>query len=156
MTGVAKFPQRERSPQYGPVMALRDKLTERVQPYLDAGEQVRWVFPAAGGPSPWLMALAGSLLYLILVKPKIIVITDRRILVLKGNKATQSKPKGVELTGPHVQLGPVKGLWAPIHLGDKLYVHKRFHKDVNEYDAALARGELGGGAPGGSGYGAAT
>ncbi len=135
-------------------MALRDKLTERVQPYLEPGEQVRWVFPAAGGPSPWMMALAGSLLYLILVKPKIILITVRRIVVLKANKATQSKPKGVELAGPHVRLGPVKGLWAPIHLGDKLYVHKRFHKDVEEYDAALARGELGG-APG-TGYGAAT
>ncbi|HEV2890106.1 MAG TPA: hypothetical protein VGX28_06985 [Frankiaceae bacterium] len=125
-------------------MALRDKLTERVQPYLEPGEQVRWVFPAVGGPSPWLMALAGSLLYLILTKPKIVVITDRRILVLKGNKATQSKPKGVELSGPHVALGPLKGMWAPIQLGNKLYVHRRFHKDVNEYDEAFRRGQLGG------------
>ena len=131
-------------------MALREKLTERAQPFLEPGEQVRWAFMAVGGPSPWLMALAGSLLYLILTKPKIVVITDRRILLLTAGKMTGSKPKSLEAAGPHVRLGPVKGLWAPIHLGNKLYVHKRFHKDVDAYDAAFLRGELGtpGGAPG--------
>jgi hypothetical protein len=130
-------------------MALREKLAERAQPYLEPGEQVRHTFLAVGGPSPWLMALAGSALYLIFTKPRIVVVTDRRILLLKASKMVQSKPKGVEASGPHVTLGPVKGLWAPIHLGDKLYVHKRFHKDVDAYDAAFARGEFATGASGG-------
>jgi hypothetical protein len=117
-------------------MAYRDKLTARVQPFLEPGEQVRWVFPAAGGISPWMMALAGGLLYTILSKPRVVVVTDRGIVLLRASKLT-NRPKAFEARGPQVQLGPVKGLWAPIHLGDKLYVHKRFQKDVQAADAAL-------------------
>jgi hypothetical protein len=117
-------------------MAYRDKLAARVQPYLEPGEQIRWVFPAAGGLSPWMMALAGGLLYTILSKPRVVVVTDRGIVLLKASKLS-GRPVAFETRGPQVQLGPVKGLWAPIHLGDKLYVHKRFHKDVEAADAAL-------------------
>ncbi|HEX8002790.1 MAG TPA: hypothetical protein VF519_08850 [Mycobacteriales bacterium] len=122
-------------------MGYREKLTGRVQPFLEPGEQVRWVFPAVGGPSPWVMALAGALLYTIISKPKIVVITDRGIVLLKASKGT-NKPVAVEKRGPYAPLGPVKGMWAPIQLGERLYVHKRFQKDVEEYDAAFARGEL--------------
>jgi len=93
------------------------------------------------------MAAFGALLYVLISKPRIVAVTDRGIVLLTAGKFATNKPTGVEARGPHVQLGPVKGLWAPIHLGDKLYVHRRFHKDVEAADAALARGELGGAGP---------
>ena len=39
-------------------MALRDKLVERVQPFLEPGEQVQAVFLAQTGPNPFLGGLS--------------------------------------------------------------------------------------------------
>lgn len=120
-------------------MAYREKLAARAQPFLEPGEQIRWVFPAMGGISPWMMGLMGAGLYYIFAKPRIVVVTDRGIVLLKASKLS-NRPKAFEARGPQVQLGPVKGLWAPIHLGDKMYVHRRFHSDVNAADAFLQHG----------------
>ena len=121
-------------------MALRDKLRERVQPYLEPGEQVQQVFLASSGMNPTGAAMLGALGVMLLTKPKVVAVTDRGIVLLKASKLLPSKPTGLEARGPHVYLGPVKGLWAQIHLGEKLYVHKRFHKDVQAADAALGAG----------------
>jgi hypothetical protein len=118
-------------------MALRDKLRTRVQPFLEPDEQVRQVFLAQSGMNPMVVPLFGALIMLLATHPKIVVVTDRGIVVLKAGKLVPSKPKAVEARGPQVTLGPVKGLWAKIHLGEKMYVHKRFHKDVEAADAAL-------------------
>lgn len=120
-------------------MALREKLVERAAPYLEPGEQVRHVFMGQTGPSPWLAALSW---WIILFSGHyfVFVVTDRAILVLDASKFIPSKPKRLEARLPRAtQLGPVSGLWGQTNaLGKRVWVHKRFHKDVLAADQELA------------------
>ncbi len=121
-------------------MALRDKLAERAQPYLEPGETVKHVFMGQTGPSPWFAALS---YWIVLISGKffIFVVTDRSILVLRASKLITSKPKDLEARLPRAtQLGPVSGLWGQTNaLGQRVWIHKRFHKDVMAADAELAQ-----------------
>ncbi len=116
-------------------MALRDKLRARVQPMLEPGEQIRHIFLAQQGPSPYLMFI--SFLFAFLFKMRIVAVTDRRIALIASGIWMPAKPKALAGSlARSVRLGPVSGLWAKVDLGgDKYYVHKRFHKDVNAADA---------------------
>ena len=120
-------------------MALRDKLAERAQPYLEPGEQIRHVFMGQTGPSPywafltyWVMLFSGQYF--------VFAVTDRAILVLNAAKWMPSKVKGIEARLPRAtQIGPVSGMWgASEGLGKKVWIHKRFHKDVLAADHELA------------------
>jgi hypothetical protein len=119
--------------------SLREKLAERAGPYLQQGEQVRQVFLAQGGPNPYWSFLTWLIFFA--VKPRIIVVTDGSIIVLAAGRMAPSKP----IAGPPLAVlprqtpfGPVSGLWSVINLnGEKLWVHKRFHKDVAAADAAI-------------------
>ena len=115
-------------------MALRDKLRERVQPHLEAGEQVQAVFMAQSGPSPYMGILTNLVFFW--SKYHVIAVTDRRIAVFKAGAFSPSKPKELQATLPRsTALGPVSGLWGTMDInGTKTYVHKRFHKDVEEAD----------------------
>ena len=120
-------------------MALRDKLRGRAQPYLEPGEQIQAVWLGQSGPSPYYMFLS----YWIIIiggHYKVFVATDRAILVLDAGKMTPAKPKRLRVRAPrHIQLGPCGGLWGQIHIaGTRYWVHKRFHKDIDAADAALA------------------
>jgi hypothetical protein len=101
--------------------SLREKLAERAGPYLQPGEQVQQIYFA--------------------VKPRIIVVTNSRILVLPAGRMTPSKPTAGGAAGVlprQTPLGPVSGLWSATNVnGEKLWVHKRFHKDVAAADAAI-------------------
>jgi hypothetical protein len=118
-------------------MAIRDKLEQNVQPYLEPGESVQAAFVATGGPNPWFLALTGMLL-LFFLKYVIIVATDRRILVLKASPLSSTKPKEVLGTFPRdTKLGQVSGVYAKIELGGtRYYVHRKFHGEVRKADAA--------------------
>ncbi|MBI2709263.1 MAG: hypothetical protein HYX34_06170 [Actinobacteria bacterium] len=124
-------------------MALRDKLAERMQPYLEPGEQVRHVFTGQTGPSPWLGALSW-LIVLFGAKYRIVAVTDRSITVVNASKLVPSKPKGdaaVAKLPRATPIGPVSGLWGETRfLGERLWVHKRFHKDIAAADAELQAG----------------
>lgn len=115
-------------------MALRDKLRERVQPHLEPGEQVQAVFLGQTGPSPYFGFLTNVVFFW--SKYRVIAVTDRRIVVLGAGALSPSKPKALVTTLPRTTaLGPLSGLWAKMDLaGEKTYVHKRFHKDVEEAD----------------------
>lgn len=119
-------------------MALRDKLVERTQPYLEPGEQVRHVFMGQTGPSPFFAALSW-LIILFAGEYFIFAVTDRAILVMKAGKLVSSKPKSLEARLPrNTQLGPVKGIWGQTNaLGKRVWVHKRFHKDIQAADSEL-------------------
>lgn len=121
-------------------MALRDKLAERTQPFLEPGEQVRHVFLGQTGPSPWFAALSW-LIILIAGDYYVFAVTDRAILVMKAGKFVPSKPKSLEARLPRAtQIGPVKGLWGESNsLGKRVWIHKRFHKDVDAADFELAQ-----------------
>ena len=120
-------------------MALREKLADRAAPHIGQGEQVRHVFMAQGGPSPYWNFLTWLVLFW--VKYRIIVVTDQAILVLNAKKLLPSKPTA---EAPLARLpratviGPVSGLWGvTTFAGEKLWVHKRFHKDVDAADAEI-------------------
>lgn len=111
-------------------MALRDKMATKAQPYLQPGEQIQAII---GGQkiSQWWILLS-ALIMLFANEYRTIVVTDRRILVLQGTRWTQTTIKGVlgELPRATV-IGPASGLWWKcMTLGETVYVHKRFHKDV--------------------------
>ena len=111
-------------------MALRDTMVKKVQPHLQQGEQVQAIF---GGQkiTQWWILLSGLIL-LFANEYRTVVATDRRIIVFHGTKMSQTKIKSVAAEFPRsTQIGPPSGFWWKCEsLGDKLYVHKRFHKDV--------------------------
>ena len=125
-------------------MTLRDKLRERAQPFLEPGEQVQQVFQAQGGLPPYLANLPlfgalGALLQGAVVR-RVIVVTDRAILLLDADKMNGTKPKALVSRLPRsTRIGPVRrGVpWTPIQLdGSRLWVHTRFQPDVQAADAA--------------------
>lgn len=121
-------------------MALREKLVERSQPHLEPGEQVRHVFWCQTGPSPYFFILT----YLIIfwIKYRIVVVTDRAVVVLESKKLS-AKPTGkvVARLPRNTRLGPVSGIWSAVEVtGEKLWVNKRFHKDIAAADAEIDGG----------------
>jgi hypothetical protein len=121
-------------------MGIRTKLENNVQPQLEPGETLRAVFPAQGGPNPWLLAFSGYLIFMWLAKYVIIAVTDKRIVVFKASALGTTKPKEVLATFPRdTRLGPVSGIWGKLELGGtRYYVHKRYQKDIEAANAAPA------------------
>jgi hypothetical protein len=124
-------------------MALRDKLRDRVQPLLEPGEQVQEVFLAQTGPSPWLAIL--TYLIFFAVKRRIVVATDRAIVIVKAGALSGTSAKEVIGRLPRAtRIGPLSGIWAKAQLGtEKVYIHKRFHGDVARADAAAGAAQAG-------------
>lgn len=121
-------------------MALRDKLRERAQPHLQPGEQIQQVFLAQTGPSPYFIIL--TYLTALWNKYFIVVVTDRSITILRAGLFKATFPKGpnpVQARLPRAtRIGPLSGLWAKTtSLGPKVWIHKRFHSDVEAADAAI-------------------
>ena len=116
-------------------MALRDKMMSKVQPYLQPGEQVQAVFGGQKISQWWL--LLSALILLFANEYRTVVATDRRIIVFHGSKFSQTTITSVAGEFPRDTLiGPPKGLWWKCEsLGLPIYVHKRFHKDVEKADS---------------------
>jgi hypothetical protein len=119
-------------------MALRDKLHAAAASHLEPGEQVQAVFAASAANPMW------SLLsyWIIIAKDayRAIVVTDRRIIVFRTSRLRFTKYKRIERTLPRsTPIGEPSGLnWRCESLGESLWIHKRFHKDVRQADAAIA------------------
>lgn len=118
-------------------MALRDKLAARVQPLLEPGEQVQTVFLTQTGPSPYWVLVTTLIFFA--VKRRIIVATDRAIVVIRAGTMSGTSAKEVLARLPRAtRLGPVSGMWAKIEVnGEQQWVHRRFHRDVASADAAV-------------------
>lgn len=125
-------------------MAIRDKMRVSATKELQPGETVQAVF-GAQTVSQYLFVLfllVGVLPFVIVmafVKPfRVVVVTDRRIMVCRAGSLRTTKITEVIEEGPRsTQIGEPQGLWWTCSsLGNKkMYVHKRFHKDVREADA---------------------
>jgi hypothetical protein len=117
-------------------IAIRDKIIENSQQFLQPGEQVQAVL---GGQtvSGWWGALS-SLMYF-WNHFRAVLVTDRRIIVLDSGKVRMGVPKGHVRDLPRsTKIGPPKGLWYRTDaLGEKLYIHKRFHKDIELADSLM-------------------
>lgn len=114
---------------------IRDKIRENSQKFLEPGEQIEEVF-AAQTLSGWWSLLTWVIM-LFMSPFRAVVVTDRRILVLKSGKFQAGSPKEVIRSLPRTtKIGPPSGLWWKCEsLGEKLFVHRRFHKDVESADA---------------------
>src|SRR5690625_2933051 len=90
------------------------------------------------GPSPY-MALITYWIMLFSGKYFIFAVTDRSILVIRASKWVPSSPKELEARLPrNITIGPLKGLWGDTHaLGQRVWIHKRFHSDVAASDQEL-------------------
>ncbi len=120
-------------------MALRDKLRDRVQPFLEPGEQIQVVYTGQTGPNPlWVLVT-----YLVLFfgsKYRIVAVTDRHIRVFSASIWMPAKPKEQLAVLPRAtRVGPGSGLWEKTVLGsEEVWVHKRFHKDLDQADGVPA------------------
>jgi len=120
-------------------VALRDTMLNSAAPYLRPGEPVQAV-AGAQTASAWVAGLAGIFIFLGLNRYRILVVTPARILVLDAGKASFKKARGVVTELPRsTRLGPGTGLWHRIPVGgETLRVHRRFFKELDAADSALA------------------
>lgn len=120
-------------------MGIRDKYRASAQPHLEEGEQIQAVF-GAQTHSAWLMVLTGVVPFFFFNTYVVVTVTDRRIILGKASALVPSKIKEVIDTVPRqTAIGPASGLWYKTEaLGRRLFVHKRFHGDVNEADQLMA------------------
>lgn len=117
---------------------LREKVVNNSAAYLRPGEQVQGAFSGQTLSGWWFLL---TWLMFFKLNYRAVIVTDQRILILDTGKWSATKPKGVVAELPrNVVIGPPSGLWWKcLTLGEKLYVHKRFHKDVIAADEMLAR-----------------
>lgn len=115
--------------------AIRDKVIQHAQPLLEPGEQIQAVIPAQT-KSGWLGAI-GFIWLIFLNRYRPVVVTDRRIAITDSGRWSMAKPTSiVSSVARNTQIGPPSGLWWKCtSLGDPLYIHKRFHKDVEKADS---------------------
>ena len=119
-------------------MAIRDKMTASVSPYLQPGETLQCVI-GAQTKSQYLILL-GYLPFVLMNRYRIIAVTQWRMLVLDAGAFGMTKAKGVVAELPRaIRLGPGKGVWHVIPAGNEvLHVHRRFFKDMDWADSAAA------------------
>jgi hypothetical protein len=119
-------------------MALRDKLRQNAAPLLQPGETIQAVF--CGQTVSAYFALISYWIIVFANAYRVVVVTDRRILVCRSGRFRITPVKAIERELPRgTRIGEPAGLWWPCDsLGRRLYIHRRFHKDVTAADAALA------------------
>jgi hypothetical protein len=126
-------------------MALRDKIKDKVAHQMAPGEQIQAVFTGQT-LSQWLLVpavlvcIVPMLAWLLTNHYRVVVVTDQRILVFEGGHFSQASPSEVVRQFPRATvIGPAGGLWfKTAALGEPLYFHKRFHKDIATADAGIA------------------
>jgi len=121
-------------------MAIRDKLKENAARLLQPGEQIQAVIPAQTTSayfaliSYWIIILRNSF--------RVIVVTDRRILVCRSGRFRQSAVSEVEREiSRHTVIGPAEGgLWYRTDaLGETLHISRRYFKDIEAADRAMGQ-----------------
>jgi hypothetical protein len=112
-------------------MSLREKLHDGVQPFLDPGERVVTAFPAQTGPNPLWVGAFGVLLHLFGTRFRLVVVTDRNILLLRSGLLSAARPRELERRVPREPLAFDGKAWGKVVVdGERHWVHRRFRKDV--------------------------
>lgn len=119
-------------------MAIRATIRANVAPHLQPGEVIEAVIPAQT-TSQWF-ALVSYWIIILRNSYRIVVATDRRILVCRSGRFRTTPVKEVLRELPRAtRIGPPSGLWYRCDsLGERLYINKRFHKDVIAADERAA------------------
>jgi len=121
-------------------MAIRDKIRDKAAPQLRPGEQIQAVIGAQTA-SQWWVALAYFVFFAI-NEYRCIVVTDQRIVTFNSGRFASANPKEIVTEAPRAtRIGPPTGiLWYVTEAtGEKLHIHKRFHKDIEQADAQAPR-----------------
>ncbi len=121
-------------------MAIRDKMKNNAAPHLQPGEVVQAVFGAQTVSQ--YFALISFWIIILKNAYRVVVVTDRRILVFRAGRFRTALVREVVQELPRAtRIGPAHGLWYRCEaLGERLYVHKRFHKDIAAADGAARLG----------------
>lgn len=135
---VDSWPRSDPSMGQADRMAIRDTMRANAAPLLQPGEAVQAVF-GAQTTSQWFALLS----YWIIIARnayRVVVVTDRRILVCRSGRFRTTAVNGILHELPRAtRIGPPHGLWYKTDaLGERLHVAKRFHRDIESADAALA------------------
>ena len=118
-------------------MAIRDQVRANAAHLLQPGETIQAVFCTQTTSQYYALLL--TLIIILSDAYRVVVVTDKRILVCRSGRFRMSPVKRVirELSR-NTRIGPPRGLWWRCEtLGEPVYVHKRFHKDVTTADAVL-------------------
>ena len=118
-------------------MAIRDKMRTNAAHLLSPDERIQAVVPAQITSgwfallSYWIIILRGAY--------RVVVVTDRRILVCRSGRFRVTPVREIIRECPRqTRVGPAHGLWYRCDtLGEPLYINRRFHKDVAAADASL-------------------
>jgi len=119
-------------------IAMRDRISEKAAPYLQPGEVIQDAF-AGQAASPFWSLLS---YWIVIIKNayRAVVVTDRRIIVFQSSRWGYSNIKSIKRELPRAtRLGPPQGtVWYKTEvLGELLYIHRRFFKDIEGADAKL-------------------
>ena len=118
-------------------MAIRDQIAANAAPLLKPDEKVQAVF-GAQTVSQYLSLLS---YWIIIMKNayRVVVVTDQRILVCRSGRFRTTPVNEVLAELPRTtRIGEPQGLWWKCEtLGPKLYVHRRYHKDVRAADESM-------------------
>jgi hypothetical protein len=116
-------------------MSIRDKLRSNAQHNLRAGEQIQAVIPAQ--TKSQYFALISFWIIILSRAYRVVVVTDQRIMVCFSGRFRISPVKDVEReVSRTTKIGPASGLWYLCDsLGEKLYINRRFHKDIRVADS---------------------
>ena len=113
-------------------------MAERCAPFLPPGAEIRQAFIGQAAPNRayfLITYLTGLMVFWI--KYRCVAVTQDAIYVLESSKPSGgAKPGALVGTLPRqTQLGPVSGRWGQVNLlGERHWVHKRFHQDVTAAD----------------------
>ena len=119
-------------------MAIRDQMAANAAPLLKPDVKIQAVF-GAQTVSQYLSLIS---YWIIIIKNayRVVVVTDRRILVCRSGRFRITPVNEVVNELPRsTRIGPASGLWYRCEtLGERLYIAKRFHKDVAAADSLAA------------------
>ena len=115
-------------------------MRESAAQYLRPGEPIQAVIGAQTA-SQWLAGLTGIFVFLGLNHYRILAVTPSRIVVLDAGQSSMKTARGVVTELPRsTRLGPGTGVWHQVQVGrEKLRIHRRFFKDIQAADSALAQ-----------------
>lgn len=117
-------------------MDPRESWRAAANPYLHAGELIQAVIPAqASFPHPVMIATVYGMLR---HTARLVVATNERILIFRRT-STGALGDFVEERGRDIEIGPPRAKFVFYHtnrLGERLYIHRRWFKDVRVADSA--------------------
>ncbi len=115
-------------------------MIDTVRPVLEPEEQVAFVFVGQTGLKPSLRWITGWLV--VANQPRIIVVTDRRVVMFKGGRWRHARPSSsvpVANLPRNTRLEHGKKSWSKVQVGDKkVWLSRKLYPLIDNANAAVA------------------